>query len=394
MTVLATSTPVNVTREKEVGGNLGANLARVSCIRYPINFGKKSVLALLDLGNEVNTVHPAFAKELGLPIRSTDVGVQKIDDTTLETYGMVVAAFLMEDKANRVRFFEEIFLVANISPEVVFQIPFLTLSGADVDFLGCELRWKAYSTKEAPPTTRRVELVGKKKFAAAALDPEYETYVVHVGSVSSDALPSFSPLELDVHPSCRPQISGLIAEKAPTKVLTEYSDFADIFSPDLASELPEHTGINNHAIELVNGQQQPYGPIYSLGPMELETLKAYIETNLANRFIRPSKSPASAPILFDWKLNGSLRLCVNYRGLDNLMIKNRYPLPLIRELLDRLGRARRFTQLDFISAYHWMKIREGDKWKTAFRTRYGHFKYQVMSFGLTNALASFQEYIN
>ena len=235
----------------------------------------------------------------------------------------------------------------------------------------------------------------KREFAAAALDPEHETYVVHVASLSSTPLASLGSPPLDVHPSRRPQISGLIAEEAPTTVSAEYSDFADVFSPDLASELPEHTGINNHAIELVNGcQQPPYGPIYSLEPVELETLKAYIETNLANGFIRPFKSPARAPILFDRKSDGSLRLCVNYQGLNNLTIKNRYPLPLIGESLDRLGRAKRFTQLDLTSAYHRMRIREGDEWKTAFRTRYGHFEYQVMPFGLTNAPASFQGYIN
>ena len=126
------------------------------------------------------------------------------------------------------------------------------------------------------------------------LNPEHETYVVYVGSVSSDTLPSSS--SLDVHLLKKPQISGLIAEETTTKVPAKYSDFADVFSLDLASELPEYTGINNHAIELVDDQQPPYGLIYSLGPVELETLKAYIETNLANDFIRPSKSPAGAPI--------------------------------------------------------------------------------------------------
>ncbi len=90
--------------------------------------------------------------------------------------------------------------------------------------------------------------------------------------------------------------------------------------------------------------------------MELETLKTYIETHLKTGFIRPSKSPADAPILFDKKPDGSLRLCVDYRGLNNLTIKNRYPLPLIGKSLDRLGRAKRFTQLDLTSAYHQMRI--------------------------------------
>ena len=161
---------------------------------------------------------------------------------------MVVVAFSVTDKANRVRFFEETFLVANVSPEVVLGMLFLTLSGADVDFSGRELRWRTYTTEEVLPTTRRVELVGKKEFAAAALDPEHETYVVHVASLSSTPL-----APLNVHPFRRPQVSGLIAEEAPTKVSAKYSDFVDVFSPDLASELPEHTGINNHAIELVDG---------------------------------------------------------------------------------------------------------------------------------------------
>ena len=147
--------------------------------------------------------------------------------------------------------------------------------------------------------------------------------------------------------------------------------------------------MNEHAIELEKGKQPPFGAIYSLGPVELETLKTYIEINLANGFIRSSKFPAGAPILFDKKPDGSLRLCVDYRGLNNITIKNRYPLPLIGESLDRLGRARRFTQLDLTNAYHRMRICEGDEWKTAFRTQYGHFEYQVMPFSLSNAPATF-----
>ena len=236
---------------------------------------------------------------------------------------MVVAAFLVEDKANQVIFFEETFLVTNISPEVVLGMPFITLSGADVDFLGHELRWRTYTTKEVFSTTRCVELVSKKKFAAIVLHPEHETYVIHVGSVSSNVSPDSSSLKLNVYLYRRPQVFGLIAEKAPTKDPSKYSDFADVFSPDLASKLPKHTRINDHAIKLVDGcQQPPYGPIYSLGSAELETLKAYIETNLANGFIKSSKFPAGTLILFDRKSDSVLQLCVDYQSLNNLMIKN------------------------------------------------------------------------
>ncbi len=120
----------------------------------------------------------------------------------------------------------------------------------------------------------------------------------------------------------------------------------------------------------------------------------YLETHLITGFIRLSKSPAGAPIFFDKRPDGSLRLCVNYRGLNDLTIKNRYPLPLIGESLDWLSRAKRFIQLDLTSGYLRMRIQESDEWKTAFRTRYSNFKYQVMPFGISNTPASFQEYIN
>ena len=105
-------------------------------------------------------------------------------------------------------------------------------------------------------------------------------------------------------------------------------------------ELLENTGINEYVIELVEGKQSPYSPIYSLGPVELKMLKAYIKTHLKTGFIWPSKSPADAPIFSDKKPNRSLRLCIDYRGLNNLTIKNRYSLPLIGKFWDWLGHAK------------------------------------------------------
>ena len=169
------------------------------------------------------------------------------------------------------------------------------------------------------------------------MDEESETFVVHVAALEA-------PLAgMAIHPSQAAQISALIQDEAPTEVSPKYADYADVFSFDLAMELPENTGINEHAIELQDGKQPPYGPIYSLGPVELETLKTYIETHLKTGFIWPSKSLAGAPILFDKKPNGSLWLRVDYQSFNNLTIKNRYLLPLIDKALDRLGRAKRFT---------------------------------------------------
>ena len=186
-----------------------------------------------------------------------------------------------------------------------------------------------YTTKKALLFTRYVELVGKKEFASSALDSEHKTYVIHIRSFSSVVLPSSFLLDANVHLSRRPQIFSLITKETFIKVSVKYSNFTDVFSLDLTSKLPEHTRINDHNIELVDDQQPLYGPIYSLGPVELETLKAYIETNLANNFIRLSKSLANAPILFNRKSDSFFWLCVNYRGLNKLTIKNQYPLLLI-----------------------------------------------------------------
>lgn len=94
------------------------------------------------------------------------------------------------------------------------------------------------------------------------------------------------------------------------------------------------------------------------------------------------------------KADGTLRLCVDYRGLNGVTVKNRYPLPLIKETLDQLYKAKWYTKLDLRQGYNQLRIAEGEEWKTAFRTRYGHFEYTVMPFGLTNAPATFQHFIN
>ena len=185
------------------------------------------------------------------------------------------------------------------------------------------------------------------------MDVNSKTFVVHMAIREQKEMP--------VHSERQAQVGALLFDEAPTEVPAEYSDYSDVFSVENAAELRENTGINKHAIKLEEGKQPLFGLIYSLEPVELETLKIYIETNLANGFIQPFKSLAEAPILFDRKPDGSLYLCVDYYGFNNITIKNRYPLPLIGKSLDRLGRAKRFTQLDLTNAYYRIRICEGDE---------------------------------
>ncbi len=119
------------------------------------------------------------------------------------------------------------------------------MNNADINFQARDLQWRSYTTKEVLPTTRRVELIGKKEFTVAALDLEHEAFVVHVAAFNVD-------LGNEMYPLRRAQIAHLKADEAPTKVSSKYADFADVFSPKLAVELPEHTGINDYAIELMD----------------------------------------------------------------------------------------------------------------------------------------------
>lgn len=172
-----------------------------------------------------------------------------------------------------------------------------------------------------------------------------------------------------------------------------YWDFLDVFSKKGAETLPPHRPYDC-PIELLPGAEVPFGRIFPLTEQELDTLKIYIDENLKKGFIRPSTSPAGAGIFFVEKKDHSLRPCIDYRELNKVTIKNRYPLPLVPELFQRLGSAVIFSKLDLRGAYNLIRIREGDEWKTAFRTRFGHYEYLVMPFGLCNAPATFQHFVN
>ena len=131
----------------------------------------------------------------------------------------------------------------------------------------------------------------------------------------------------------------------------KYQDYADVFSKTEAHKLPEHR-LYDLSIPLQEGTTPPFRPVYNLSSLELDVLRKYIDDNLWKEFIRHSQSSAGAPILFVKKPDGSLRLCVNYRGINKITIKNWYPLPLIPELLDKVGKAKRFTALDIQDGYH------------------------------------------
>ncbi len=167
-----------------------------------------------------------------------------------------------------------------------------------------------------------------------------------------------------------------------SNVPAEYQDLKEVFSKSRAASLPPHRPYDC-AIDLLPGTTPPKGKLYSLSVPERGAMEKYISDSLATGFIRPSSSPAGAGFFFVGKKDGSLRPCIDYRGLNSITVKNTYPLPLMSSAFERLQGATIFTKLDLRNAYHLVRIRKGDEWKTAFNTPRGHFEYLVMPFGLS-----------
>ena len=188
-------------------------------------------------------------------------------------------------------------------------------------------------------------------------------------------------------------LSELSKSDVCSSVPPEYSDLSLVFSKQRVSSLPPHRPYDC-AIDLLPGTSPPRGRLFSLSGPEMTAMESYIDEALTAGFIRPSTSPAGAGFFFVGKKDGSLRPCIDYRGLNRITVKNRYPLPLMSSSFDYLRGAKVFSKLDLRNAYNLMRIKEGDEWKTAFNTPNGHYEYLVMPFGLTNAPAVFQALVN
>ncbi|GJY41070.1 putative reverse transcriptase domain-containing protein [Tanacetum coccineum] len=169
-------------------------------------------------------------------------------------------------------------------------------------------------------------------------------------------------------------------------------EFPEVFPEDLPGIPP--TRQVEFRIDLVPGATPVARAPYRLAPSEMKELAEQLQELTDKGFIRPSSSPWGAPVLFVKKKDGSFRMCINYRELNKLTVKNRYPLPRIDDLFDQLQGSSIYSKIDLRSGYHQLRVREEDIPKTAFRTRYSHYEFQVMSFGLTNAPAVFMDLMN
>ncbi|KAJ1043540.1 hypothetical protein NDA10_005459 [Ustilago hordei] len=221
------------------------------------------------------------------------------------------------------------------------------------------------------PTLHGNEFVSAERILRAALEDGPIGFMLLEEPPSSLPAFGFVPTGAD---------KGVEMEVEVDKVVTAadipkpYQHLRDVFDEVEADKLPHHTEHDLH-LELIEGGKPPQGPLYLKGPKEMSELRRYLDENLEKGFIRPSKSPARSPVLFVPKKDGGLRLCVDYRGLNEITVKNRAPLPLIEEQLFLLRKARIYTKLDLRAAYNLIRIAKGDEWKTAFGTQLGLYEH-------------------
>ncbi|GBG93096.1 hypothetical protein CBR_g58781 [Chara braunii] len=341
-----------------------------------IQVGQASCSALLDSGASRNFMSQSFMQRAGLGAqvrrKANPTAVKLADGKTqqlLDRYIEAVPVYFAPHASKPVTFD-----ILDTDFDIILGMPWLASADHTVNFHRRTLSVRdAFDAEVActiplPHSSIRCQVVTAKSFwATCAYEQPQEIGLCFLRTV---AVADSSPTDLSSDP----------------RVVRLLDEFADIF------ESP--TGVVpgrpiSHEIILEAGVVPPKGCIYRMSEV-LEVLRAQLDDLLAKGWIRPSSSPYGAPVLFVRKKKKDLRLCIDYRKLNAQTVKNAGPLPRIDDLLEGLGGAKYFSKLDLKSGYHQISIQPNDRYKTAFKTRYGHFEWVVMPFGLTNAPTTFQ----
>ena len=339
---------------------------------------QRPVKALMDSGAQRNVVSRALVNALHLRTRKCKepIIIGMADGKTVYkcTRFLRAAPFsLLETEFSEA----EDFLVVPTDQEVILGLPWLERWNPTVDWekrtINFPYRTGRVHTHGAPESTQegvRTEIISALAMKRELRKAETRAFICIVRETESTGAD-------DRHP-CMAKLE---------------KEFPDIFAEKLPPGMPPTRGVT-HTIELEEGVAPPFGPIYRFAPAELEELRKQITELLATGKIQPSKSPYGSPTIFVRKKDGTLRMCIDYRALNKLTVKNRYPMPRPEDLFDQMRGASVFSKIDLASGYHQVRVQPEDVPKTAFRTPFGHYEFLVMPFGLTNAPATFQSIMN
>ena len=356
--------------------NPNADHERLSML-FPATSAGQPLKVLLDTGASANIISQALAHRLRLDIMASDAHITL---GTGNTESVIGRCFLPAVHIGQACLSGTCLVVRTLVSEfdVIFGCSWLRKHRAHLSFeqpiharLFINQRWQtvtAMSSSSPPP----VEVLGKEGLNQLVREGT-EIFAVVLEPVQQQP-PSMQPL--------------------PDSIQHVLTEFADVMPEQLPAGLPPSRGIH-HSIPLIPGAQVPQRRSYRLSPREFQEAQRQISELMSLGLIQPSSSPFCSPVLFVPKKDSDvLRMVIDYRALNRITVPNKYPLPRIDDLLDRLQGAKYFSSLDLMSGYHQIRIDDSDVPKTAFRTPQGLFEFKVLSFGLTNAPATFQGVMN
>ena len=328
---------------------------------------------IVDSGSQKNLISAEVVKRLGLP-------------TTAHPQPYTIG-WLHQGRDLRVS--QQCRLPYNIKPftdEVLCDIA--PLEVCDV-LLGQPYLWKRHAVYESRPRAVIITL-GNKLFRIPEVAPPAAISLITAKQCSKIISKTRKFVFLMIRPQGKKKTVAAASKRGPSarqlqmdKIVEEYED---IFTSPAG--VPLHCQVK-HSIDLTPGAPLPNGPIYRRSVLENNEIKRQIQELLQKGHIRPSSSPCGSPIVLVQKKDGTWRLCIDYRALNKITVRNRYPIPRIDDLLDQLKGAKYFSKIDLKSGYHQVPIEPSDVWKTAFKSKEGLFEWLVMPFGLTNAPATF-----
>ncbi|OAQ57979.1 Pol [Purpureocillium lilacinum] len=360
-----------------------------------INRGHRA-RALVDSGCDCYAViDEALVKRLRIPF--VDSKLRKIggfSEAATEVVSPGVVAFMIETGGYDERIFA--YVIPGLGQDLFLGLPWMEKNKVVYDAAKQEvyhgladisIRLSGQPEPKGIRAIRAARLVSAAVFAAECRRQKKRRN--EAGSVRAISLS-------DIEKALQPKQPFDPSKTVPRKTLDE---FGKLFSPSEAMKLPPHRPGVDHEVNLQrdsdgNEPTLPWGPLYNMSREELLVLRKTLTDLLDRGFIRASSSAAAAPVLFVRKPNGGLRFCCDYRALNAITKRDRYPLPLIAETLQNLTKAKWFTKLDVVAAFHKIRMAPGHEEKTAFRTRFGLYEWLVCPFGLSGAPASFQRYMN
>lgn len=342
-------------------------------------------LAMIDSGASGTFISMQFVKRNGIATHKKEDGgyeLTAVDGSSLPDVDSETVPLSLRFPQHR----EEVVLdvVPMASHDVVLGTPWLEKHNPQIDWVRRVLKFERCGC---------IANIEPARLQSESADEERLTHEIGSQPITTPQKASSGSTDTGLaQPGQQVRTTG--GSNAPPEIPKEFQRWKRLFQEEEGlAALPKHQPWD-HRINIEPGKKPPWGPLYALSAKELEEQRLWIQKNESKGWIRKSQSPAASPAMFVPKKGGKLRMVIDFRRLNNITIKNRYPLPNIEEMKDRLEGAKWFTKVDLRDAFYAVRMAEGEEWKTAFRTRYGLYEFLVMPMGLTNAPATCQQVVN